>query len=468
MDSFSPLDNPVHWFGRLLQDYMQSGHESVLVEVADLGRLMAVTEFAIEAVVEEHGNILAAAIDAASRQDSGFLVVAAATVLTELFVAYRFVSLAGSFEANPGDRLLDPPTRFVRFLPGGLLDTEPRADVYGWLESQVGVAVSGDVRAAVTQRRVAMFEVRRTDGDDHVRLTVCPFHEGGGIIGIRDINRLVDARERAFQRRKLEMVGQLASRMAHELDNLLQPIVSATQMAAEDHASDAELSESLALILDSANRAADIVHNMLLYVRRAPKGSRRTWLAEMVAHHVNARRLTLPPGIRLDLRISPTAIRVAVDHAELGQIIRNLMANAVCAVAGCGEFTITVDELLVTDALAVGLRIPAGRYGRLAFADNGPGLPPALLERIFEPFFTTKEIGEGTGLGLSIVQGIVRSWGGDISAGNRPKGGAEFTILLPMVDATAIADGGGPEVVAHGGSPGSQAEIVGRLAEPCA
>jgi signal transduction histidine kinase len=462
------MDNPLHWFGRLQHDYMRSGDEAVLVEVADLGRLMAVTEFAIEAVVEEHGNILAAEIDAASRQDAGRLVASAATVLAELFVAYRFVPQAGSQEVDPVARFDDPPTLFVRFRPDGLLDGASRGDVYDWIETQVGAGISGEVREAVRQRRVAMFEALQTDGGGHVRLTVCSFHDGGGIIGIRDINRLVDARERAFQRRKLESVGQLASRMAHELNNLLQPIVSATQMAAEDHAADADLSESLALILDSANRAADIVHGMLLYVRRAPKGSRRTWLSETVAHHANAQSLNLSPGIHLELRISPTQIRVAVDDGESGQIIRNLAENALCAMAGCGKLTITVDELLVTDTQAVGLRIPSGRYGRLSFADTGPGIPPALLNRIFEPFFTTKEIGEGTGLGLSIVQGIVRSWGGEISAHNRPAGGAEFTILLPIVDAMAITDGGGPEVVACDVSPGSQAQISRQLAEPCA
>ena len=446
---------------------MRSGDESVLVEVADLGRLMAVTEFAIEAVVEEHGTILAAAIDAASREDAGRLVAAAAIVLAELFVAYCFVPQAGSLEVDPVARFDDPPTLFVRFRPGGLLDAEPQRDVYGWIETQVGAAISGEVREAVRQRRVAMFEARQTDGGGHVRLTVCSFHDGGGIIGIRDINRLVDARERAFQRRKLESVGHLASRMAHELNNLLQPIVSATQMAAEDHMADADLCESLALILDSANRAADIVHGMLLYVRRAPKGSRRTWLSETVAHHVNTQSLSLSPDVRIKLRAGPTLIRVAVDYGEFGQIIRNLMDNAVCAMAGCGELTISVNELVVTDAQAVGLRIPSGRYGRLAFADTGPGIPLALLDRIFEPFFTTKEIGEGTGLGLSIVQGIVRSWGGEISAHNRPDGGAEFTILLPIVDASTSADGGGPDVVAGDLMTGSQAETAGRLVEPC-
>jgi signal transduction histidine kinase len=285
-----------------------------------------------------------------------------------------------------------------------------------------------------------MFEARRGDGGGHVRLTVCAFHDGSGIIAIRDIDALVDARERAFQRRKLESVGQLASRMAHELNNLLQPIVSAAQMVAEDHTEDADLSDSMALILDSAKRAADIVHGMLLYVRRAPKAARPAWLAETVTRYVKGLCLTLSPGVCLDLRVGSTAINVAIDDGEFGQIIRNLMENAVCAVAGRGNLTVTVDELPVTDLEAVRRRIPSGRYGRLAIADDGPGIPPALLERVFEPFFTTKEIGQGTGLGLSIVQGIVRSWGGDVSARNPPSGGAEFTVLLPIVDPTAISD----------------------------
>jgi signal transduction histidine kinase len=315
-------------------------------------------------------------------------------VLAELLVAYRFAPQGDTVEPRVADRPDDPPARFVRFRPDGQVDSEPGVDVYGWLEGRVGIAVSAEIRSAVTQRRIAMFEARRADGSGHVRLTVCSFHDGGGIIAIRDINSLVDARERAFQRRKLESVGQLASRMAHELNNLLQPIVSAAQMAAEDHTDDAELSESLALILDSANRAADIVHGMLLYVRRAPKASRRTWLAEAVTRHVKAQSLTLSPGLQLDLRISPAVIGVAVDDGELGQIIRNIMENAVCAVAGRGTLTITVDELTVTDAVAVNRRIQSGRYGRLAIADDGPGIPPALLERVFEPFFTTKEIGQ--------------------------------------------------------------------------
>jgi signal transduction histidine kinase len=429
------LDNPLHRFGQLQNDYMATGEEAVLAEVADLGRLMAVTEFAIETVPEVHGAILANAIDNAAREDSNRLVAAAATVLSELFVAYRFAPQAVALDAGPLERLDDPPTRFARFRPGGAIDSEPPVDLYAWLEGQAGDVVSGEVLAAVTQRRIAMFEAKYTEGGGHIRLTVCPFHDGGGIIGMREIDRLFDARERAFQRRKLESVGQLASRMAHELNNLLQPIVSMAQMATEDHAADAELAEVFAIILGCANRAAEIVGGMLLYVRRAPKDCRRTWLAETVATHVNGLRLTLPPDVRLDLRTAATPIRVTVDHGELGQIIRNLTDNAIHAMAGHGQLSIVLDDLAVGDSEAVGLRVASGHYGRLALSDDGPGIPPAVLQHIFEPFFTTKQIGEGTGLGLSIVQGIVRSWGGEIAARNLPAGGAEFTILLPIEDA---------------------------------
>ena len=222
---------------------------------------------------------------------------------------------------------------------------------------------------------------------------------------MRDVKHLVDARERAFQRRKLESVGQVASGLAHELNNLLQPILSMAQMAQEDHPGDAELSEAMAVILDSTKRASEIVHGMLLYVRRAPKELRNMWLAAAVQRDADALSRTIPPGIRLDLRADRTDVRVAVHPDELAQIIKNSVDNAIHALRGRGEVKIHVDEIPIADAMAVRMQIQAGRYARLSISDNGQGIPPALLERVFEPFFTTKGIGQGTGLGLSIVQG---------------------------------------------------------------
>jgi signal transduction histidine kinase len=445
MGPISQIDNLSAWFSRLLSAYMASGDEALLEETADLGRLMGVTEVAAESMIEVHGEVLADAIAAAPLREARRLVTAAGTVLSELMLACRLASQRVTFDDDPiQDDCAVPaadeaPSKFMRFCRDGALDSDPPGDLYRWLDLRVGHTISVEVRAAVEQGRIAMFEVTMAAGSDPVRLIVCPFHDGGGIIAIRDLRRLIGARERAFQRRKLESVGQVASGLAHELNNLLQPILSMAQMAKEDHPADAELAESLAVILDSTQRAAEIVHGMLLHVRRAPRELRNICLGDAVERSVEALRRSLPPGIRLAVH-ARTDRRVAANPDELAQIIKNLVDNAIHALGGNGEVKIGIDDVRIADAAAVRMQIQAGRYARLSISDNGHGIAPALLERVFEPFFTTKGIGEGTGLGLSIVQGIVRSWAGSIIARNVPRGGAAFDIMLPLADPPAAVE----------------------------
>jgi signal transduction histidine kinase len=427
------------WFGRLQRAYMASGDETVLEEAADLGRLMAVTDVAAESVIEVYGEVLTDALAAAPHAESGRLVAAAGTVLSELMLACRLASQRVALDDDPMQpagpmQPDDSQSEFARFRHDGTLDGDRPGDVYRWLDVRVGHELCLAAQAAVAQRRIAMFETTASAGTDPMRLIVCPFHDGGGIIAIRDVKHLVDARERAFQRRKLESVGQVTSGLAHELNNLLQPILSMAQMAQEDYPADTELAGSIAVILDSTRRAAAIVHGMLLYVRRAPKELRRMCLAAAVTQGVDILRRTVPAGVRLDLQTGGAEGWVAVQPDELNQIIKNLVDNAVHAMSGHGEVKIRVDEVRIADALAVRMQVQGGRYARLSIADNGHGISPTLLEQIFEPFLTTKGIGEGTGLGLSIVQGIVRSWGGCIIARNVPEGGASFDVMLPLGD----------------------------------
>jgi two-component system, chemotaxis family, sensor kinase Cph1 len=251
-----------------------------------------------------------------------------------------------------------------------------------------------------------------------------------------------DTLRQDFQRRRLESIGQMAGGLAHELNSLLQPIVSMAQIAQEDHRADAELNDAMTVILNSAKRAAEIVHDMLVYVRPPTKECRHLWLANAVTGELDAMRRTLPPRIRLDLCTDGAAGWVRIPSGELGQTIKNLVDNAIHAVEGDGEVTVHVDDVHVSDTEAVRMQMRAGRYGRISVSDNGPGISHTLLDRIFEPFFTTKDVGQGTGLGLSIVQGIVRSCGGSIAARNLPERGAVFEIMLPSFDAPAVTDGG--------------------------
>jgi light-regulated signal transduction histidine kinase (bacteriophytochrome) len=241
---------------------------------------------------------------------------------------------------------------------------------------------------------------------------------------------LDDQMQRAFRRSRLESVGQVASGLAHEIGSLLQPIVSMAQMTQEDHKTDPALIEAMKLILNCANRAAEIVHGMLLYVRRPSEELPHLLLAKAVATELESLRCTVPPDVRVDLHTAEVEIRVAIQPAQLGQIIKNLVDNAVQALAGPGSISVTVDEFRA----AATTQWPSGRYGRILIADDGPGIPPSALERVFEPFFTTKDVGKGTGLGLSIVHGIVESCGGIITARNLPEGGAGLDVLLPSVD----------------------------------
>jgi signal transduction histidine kinase len=214
---------------------------------------------------------------------------------------------------------------------------------------------------------------------------------------------------------------------------LLQPIVSMAQMTEEDHQADPALIKTMGVILDSARRASEIVQGMLLYVRRPSTKLPLIGLAKAVANELDALRRTIPSDIRIDLQVPDGDGEVAIQPGQLGQIIKNLIGNAVHAMAGRGEIRVTVDEFRDSGNPETS-QLPAGRYWRISIADGGPGIPPAVLDRIFEPFFTTKEVGEGTGLGLSIVHGIVESCGGTIAARNLPKGGAVFDVLLPLVD----------------------------------
>ncbi len=253
------------------------------------------------------------------------------------------------------------------------------------------------------------------------------------------LGAMMDDRVRQdFRRRKFETVGGLA----HELNSLLQPIISTAQIVLEDHQADTQLAEEMTLILDSANRAAEIVRGMLLYVRIPRKERRHVSLADVLAGELDLLRCTLPPGIRLHFRAGPTARQSRIPSSELGQIVRNLVDNAVHALEGRGEVTVNVDEVQVTDAHADLMPVPPGNYGRISVADNGPGIAPALLTQIFEPFFTTKDIGQGTGLGLSIVEGLVRSRGGTITVHNVPERGAVFEIMLPSFDVPADTGNG--------------------------
>lgn len=232
-----------------------------------------------------------------------------------------------------------------------------------------------------------------------------------------------ELRDRLTQSEKLAALGQFVAGIAHELNNPLQGVLGHLELMLHAASqSPPRFKNDLKLVLKEADRAAKIVHNLLVFA-----GSRRISRRRLNVSLVVSRALALraaacaSAGIDVVKDLAQKLPRVAGDSLLLQQALLNIVINAEQALAGVeGPRRIDVRTSRVGPNLV-----------RIDISDNGPGIPPDALPRLFEPFFTTKEVGKGTGLGLAIAYGIVQEHGGELRAVNRPEGGATFTLELP-------------------------------------
>jgi PAS domain S-box-containing protein len=233
----------------------------------------------------------------------------------------------------------------------------------------------------------------------------------------------VELRDRLTQSEKLAALGQFVAGIAHELNNPLQGVLGHLELMLQDTAHfPARSKRDLKLVFREAERAAKIVHNLLVFA-----GSRRITRRRLNVNHVVTRVLRLrgaasaATSIEIVKNLAPKLPRVAGDALLLQQALLNIVMNAEQALA-------TVNGLRR-------LELRTRRLGRgmieIQIADNGPGISPEAMPRLFEPFFTTKEVGQGTGLGLAIAYGIMQEHDGRLMAANRAEGGAVFTLELP-------------------------------------
>jgi signal transduction histidine kinase len=219
---------------------------------------------------------------------------------------------------------------------------------------------------------------------------------------------------------KLSAVGELASGVAHEINNPLTTILGLAQLLLSRADVPAAIRERIALVADEASRAAEIVQNLLMFARHYPPERRPCSLVDAVHRVIALKSYQLEHDkirVTVDMADCPT---VWADENQMQQVLLNLVQNAHQAMARQpGERMLTVR-----------LR-PRERHVAIEVLDTGPGIAPHLLSRIFDPFFTTKPPGEGSGLGLSVSYGIVGQHGGRLYAENRPEGGAMFVVELP-------------------------------------
>ncbi|BCL33673.1 response regulator [Nostoc sp. MS1] len=250
-----------------------------------------------------------------------------------------------------------------------------------------------------------------------------------------DITQKKHLEAQLFRTQRLESIGTLASGIAHDLNNILTPILAGAQLLPLKFPDADERTQHLLEILEiNAKRGADLVKQVLSFARGV-EGKRITLqLKHLIVEVIKILKETFPKSIEVYTDIPNNLWMVSGDSTQLHQVLMNLCVNARDAMPDGGRLTISAENLLIDENYArMNLEAKQGSYIVVTVSDTGVGIPEENLDRIFEPFFTTKAIGQGTGLGLSTVLGIVKSHGGFISVDSEPGRGTSFKVYLPAV-----------------------------------
>jgi len=254
------------------------------------------------------------------------------------------------------------------------------------------------------------------------------------------------------QAQKMEAIGALAGGIAHDFNNILSAIIGYTELAMLNEGAEhctAELKEALI----AANRAKDLVKQILAFSRQTDEDRMPVRVALVAKEAVKFLRATIPATIEIKTRLDEKSGAVLANSVELHQIIMNLCTNAQHAIgeqAGILEVEVKNAEIDLAQKNAV-IDLEIGSYVKLSVRDTGYGMGADTIKRIFDPYFTTKEKGVGTGLGLAVVHGIVKKCGGAIRVESELGKGTTFHIYLPKSDMTASIKAEQPKTI-EGGS----------------
>jgi signal transduction histidine kinase/CheY-like chemotaxis protein len=259
------------------------------------------------------------------------------------------------------------------------------------------------------------------------------------------------------QAQKMEAIGQLTGGIAHDFNNILTSVIGYLVLGQERAGllGDERLQRQLDKAHLAAQRARELIAQMLAFARRQ-RGERRALpLAPLVRQTLQLLRSTLPTSVAVNavLPAEDAGPYVEADAVQLEQVLFNLCINARDAIGESGLIKVRLRECSGAYTCAsCRAHLPAGRWVELSVADNGCGIAADTLERMFEPFFSTKDVGRGSGMGLAMVHGIVHDHGGHVAVETAPQAGATFRVLLPPAqgerpaapEAAARTAGAGP------------------------
>ncbi len=284
---------------------------------------------------------------------------------------------------------------------------------------------------------------KRKNGEEFdAMLTIAPVMNDRGdithFVAIQQDITHVKQLEDQFQRsQRMETIGLLAGGIAHDLNNVLAPILMAAPILKEMDELPDEANELIDTIEACVNRGSDIIRQILTF-SRGFKGERTpVQVRYIIKDVVNMATETFPRNIRLELHIEPDLPHVAADPTQLHQVLLNLAVNARDSMTETGgSLIISAEQKNISETRRfLNMIIGPGDYVLIAVKDTGIGISKEHIEQIFEPFFTTKEFGKGTGLGLSSALGIIKSHHGLITVDSKLGEGTTFEVFLPTCEA---------------------------------
>lgn len=283
-----------------------------------------------------------------------------------------------------------------------------------------------DAVAFGTQAEVRLVN-RRKDGTLFLnRLVLAPIRDDQGqvtaFIGLQsDVTDEARREEAERQRQRVEALGRMMGGVAHEINNLLQPVTLMTEELIARHAADADR-PYLDVVLDCALNARRIIGDLLAFSRPSGRKAEVVDAATLLREVLVLIRKAVGPGVVMELEAAAPGIAVLADKTAFTQVLLNLAGNAAAAMGGTGTIRVALRGSRTHTAMPC---------ARIDIVDSGCGMDRATLERAFEPFFTTKPIGQGTGLGLSVAFGLIKEMGGEIILDSAPGRGTTASVLLP-------------------------------------
>lgn len=352
-------------------------------------------------------------------------------------------------EANPALTAMTAGKAAAGLTFGDLIDPASRIDAgFGAGEGRAGPI---EVRLAHDPSQISHLYLARTDG----RL----------VAYLVDVTEQKQIELQLAQSMKMQAIGQMAAGIAHDFNNLLTAIQLRLDELLERHPMGDPSYEGLTSIKGASARAADLVRKLKTYSRQETVQREVLDLGEMISDFEVLLRRLLRENVRLETDYGRDLPLVKADKGQLEIAVMNLTLNAQDAlISAKGGGKVWLKTAKVTYAEAAGLGYggpPMGEMAMIEVADDGPGIPQAVIGKIFDPFFTTKAVGEGTGLGLAQVFGIVKQSDGWIEVLSPPGQGATFRIFLPVHIPSLTAPRPAPAPVATMARPRAARDLSG-------